>query len=84
MSDLTREVFSLNAQEIRNSVNSGSFNNMLLELSRNVRFIKMWDLPPYEPDERTDPSAKLRRNSLFQRMGDVELVLRVFALLNPN
>ncbi len=74
----------LNAQEIRNSVNSGPFNDMLLELSRHARFTKMWDIPPFEPDERTAPSARLRRNPLFKRMGDVELVLRVFALLNPD
>ena len=74
----------LNAQEIRNSVNSGPFNNMLLELSRNPRFTKMWDIPPFEDDERTNPSARLRRNSLFKRMADVELVLRVFALFNPG
>ena len=74
----------LNAQEIRNSVNSGPFNYMLLELSRNSQFTKMWDIPPFEPNERTNPSAKLRRNSLFKRMADVELVLRVFALLDPN
>ena len=74
----------LNAQEIRNSVNSGPFNYMLLELSRDAQFTKMWDIPPFEPDERTNPSARLRRNSLFKRMADVELVLRVFALLNPS
>ena len=74
----------LNAQEIRNSVNSGRFNNMLLELSRNALFTQMWDIPPFEPDERTAPSARLRRNPLFKRMGDVELVLRVFALLDPD
>ena len=74
----------LNPQEIRNSVNSGPFNNMLLELSRDVRFTKMWNIPPFEPNERTDPSAKLRRNRLFKSMGDVELVLRVFALFDPN
>ena len=74
----------LNAQEIRNSVNSGPFNNMLLELSRNTRFTKMWDIPPFDPNEKTNPSARLRKNSLFKRMADVELVLRVFALLNPD
>ena len=74
----------LNAQEIRNSVNSGPFNDLLLELSRNAQFTKMWDIPPFEPNERTNPSAKLRRNPLFKRMADVELVLRVFALLNPS
>ena len=74
----------LNAQEIRNSVNSGAFNSMLLEVSRNARFTRMWDIPPFEPDEKTNPSAKLCRNSLFKRMADVELVLRVFALLDPK
>ena len=74
----------LNAQEIRNSVNSGRFNDMLVELSRNARFTRMWDIPPFEAAERISPSAKLRRNPLFKRMGDVELVLRVFALLDSK
>ena len=74
----------LNAQELRNAVNAGPFNDMLVDLSRDPRFTRMWDIPSYEPDEKISPSAKLRRNSLFKRMGDVELVLRVFALLDPN
>ena len=74
----------LNAQEIRNSVNSGAFNDMLHELSRDGLFTKMWDIPPFEPNEKTNPSDKLTRNPLFKRMADVELVLRVFALSNPD
>ena len=74
----------LNAQEIRNSVNSGRFNDLLRELSRHPLFTSMWDIPPLEPDENTEPSPGLRRNRLFRYMRDVELVLRVFALLDPN
>ena len=74
----------LNAQEIRNSVNPGKFNDMLRDLSRHPSFTNMWDIPPLEPDENTDPSPVLRRNHLFRYMRDVELVLRVFALLDPN
>ena len=74
----------LNAQEVRNSVCAGSFNNLLLELSRYPLFTSMWDIPPLEPNESTEPSGKLSRNILFRQMRDVELVLRVFGLLDPN
>ncbi len=74
----------LNAQEIRNSVNSGKFNDMLLELSRHPVFTRMWDIPPIEADENSGPSPQLRRNPLYRYMRDVELVLRVFALLEPS
>ena len=74
----------LNAQEIRNSVNPGRFNDLLRELSRHPLFTSMWDIPPLEPDESTAPSPGLRRNRLFRYMRDVELVLRVLALLDPN
>lgn len=74
----------LNAQEIRNSVNAGSFNDLLLELSRHSLFTNMWSIPPFEENESTAPSGKLRRNPLFRQMRDVELILRVFALLDPT
>lgn len=74
----------LNGQEVRNSVYAGSFNNLLLELSRHQLFTSMWDIPPFEPDENVQPSARLRRNVLFRQMRDVELVLRVFGLMDPN
>ena len=74
----------LNGQEIRNSLYAGSFNNLLLELSRHSLFTSMWDIPPSEPNESTEPSSKLRRNILFRQMRDVELVLRVFGLLDPS
>ena len=74
----------LNAQEIRNSVNPGRFNDLLRELSRHTLFTSMWDIPPLEPEENTEPSPGLRKNTLFKYMRDVELVLRVFALLDPK
>ena len=74
----------LNAQEVRNSVYAGPFNDLLLELSRHPLFASMWDIPLPEPNENIEPSAKLRRNVMFRQMRDVELVLRVFGLLDPN
>ena len=74
----------LNAQEVRNSVYAGQFNELLIELSRHELFTRMWDIPPSEPNERIEPSERLRKNSLFRRMADVELVLRVFTLTDPK
>ena len=74
----------LNAQEVRNSVYAGPFNDLLIELSRHLLFTSMWDIPPVEPNEQTEPSAKLRRNVLYRQMQDTELVLRVFGLLDPR
>ena len=74
----------LNAQEVRNAVYAGPFNDLLIELSRHSLFTKMWDIPPLEPNETTEPSARLKKNMLYRRMGDVELVLRVFGLLDPS
>ena len=74
----------LNAQEVRNSVHSGPFNDLLLDLSRHELFTTMWDIPPREPNEHIEPSQRLARNILFRQMRDAELVLRVFALLDPG
>ena len=74
----------LNAQEVRNCVQAGPFNDLLLKLSRNDLFTSMWDIPAFEPDEKFEPSAKLRRNVIYRSMRDAELVLRVFALMDPR
>ena len=74
----------LNAQEVRNCVNAGPFNDLLIELSRHPQFTNMWALPPIEPNEGTEPSERLRKSSMYRQMGDVELVLRVFGLLDPK
>ena len=68
----------LNPQEVRNCVHTGKFNDLLLELSRHELFTNMWNIPSSESSE------SLSRNILFRSMRDVELVLRVFALMDPN
>ena len=74
----------LNAQEVRNCVHAGNFNNLLLKLSRDDLFTRMWNIPSFEPDEIIEPSERLASNMLFRTMRDAELVLRVFALMDPN
>ena len=74
----------LNAQEVRNSVYTGPFNDLLLGLSRHDLFTMMWDIPHLEPNEGTAPSAKLRKNALYRQMRDAELVLRVFGLFGSE
>ena len=61
--------------EIRNAVFQGDFNNLIRELSENKIFRQLWKIP-------TDDAEKLEKNKLFQKMEDVELVLRFFALFN--
>lgn len=74
----------LNAQEVRNCVYAGPFNDLLLELSRHPIFTSMWDIPSSNSDDMAPPKRRLASNPLYRRMGDTELVLRVFALLDPT
>jgi Protein of unknown function DUF262 len=60
------------AMEIRNAVYPGEFNRLLHDLSANPTFRKLWDIP-------SDPEL-LASNALYNRMRDLELVLRFFAL----
>lgn len=60
--------------EVRNAIFPGPFNAMLHELSADHSFRQLWGIP----DSR-DPVA-LERNVLYREMGDLELVLRFFAL----
>jgi len=73
----------LNAQEVRNSLQAGRFNELLHQLARSELFTKIWGIPPRENDEDT-PGPRLARNSYYMRMADNELVLRFFALLYPQ
>ncbi|MBZ9953060.1 DUF262 domain-containing protein [Mesorhizobium sp. BR1-1-15] len=87
--DLRAQVFErlntggerLNQQELRNSLYSGDFNALLIELSRTRVFTDAWEIPNHEDNTRADgtPSAVLAANTLFKRMTDVEIVLRFFA-----
>jgi hypothetical protein len=60
--------------EVRNAIFPGPFNLMLHELSKDGTFRQLWGIP-----NSKDPVA-LEKNSLYREMGDLELVLRFFAL----
>jgi hypothetical protein len=61
----------LTAQETRNALKSGKFNNLCIELSNNSRFREMLNFPS---DEK-----KFLESEPYRKMEDVELVLRFFA-----
>lgn len=92
--DLRAQVFErlntggerLNPQELRNSLYSGEFNNLLVSLSKLRMFTDAWDIPSHEENTRADNTvaAKLASNSYFKRMTDVEIVLRFFAFYEPE
>jgi len=71
----------LNAQELRNCLYAGSFNEMLIALSHEPLFTSVWDIPPYDQhvDRHGNVDESLRTNPLYRRMIDCELVLRFFA-----
>jgi len=87
--DLRAQVFdrlntggeSLNPQELRNSLYSGSFNKLVVNLARVKQFTDAWEIPSHEEHTLSDgsPSRDLRDNNLFKRMLDCEIVLRFFA-----
>jgi hypothetical protein len=88
---IRREVFerlntgglSLNPQELRNSLYSGDFNDLIIELAGYRLFDEVWGIPPYEDHYRRDEnfiSPQLATNEYFKRMKDCEIVLRFFAL----
>ena len=61
-----------NEMEIRNAVFFGAFNRHLHTLSDKPTFRKLWNIP-LDPNNREE-------NPLYNRMADLELVLRFFAL----
>lgn len=90
LTDIRRFIFDrlntggtkLNAQEIRNALNPGKFNEVIIELTRYDLFTKVFDIPAYmesEPGEYYENSQR-QKNVLYATMGDCQLVLRYFAL----
>lgn len=90
---IRREVFerlntggaTLNPQELRNSLYSGRFNDLIIKLAGNRLFDDIWGIPPYDDHYRREEhfiSADLANNEYFKRMKDCEIVLRFFALRN--
>jgi hypothetical protein len=71
----------LNAQELRNCLYAGPFNDLLIKLSRDPLFAEIWEIPSYEQnvDRHGNVAEVLRRNPLYRRMLDCEIVLRFFA-----
>lgn len=93
MTDIRRFIFDrlntggtkLNPQEIRNALNPGNFNKVIVDLTRDKLFTQVFDIPPYvevDPNEYYENPAR-RKNKLYASMGDCQLVLRYFALKDP-
>lgn len=72
---------ALNPQEIRNSLYSGPFNDLIVALARLPAFCEVFDIPAYtEADEEEyyeNPARK--RNQFYKTMADCQTVLRFFA-----
>lgn len=77
----------LSSQETRNAVHNGPLNQLCLSLSENETFRRMWGIP-LDPmagaSDETDTSDVIDESTntgklMFQKMEDVELVLRFFA-----
>lgn len=73
----------LSRQEIRNALYQGRFNDLLHRLSRLPTFRKAWGLPEYVENE-IDITPGLLEIPMYQKMEDVEMVLRFFALRHAN
>lgn len=76
----------LSAQEIRNAIYAGHFNSLIVDLSRDPTFTRIWDIPPYtsaDPSEYYEEPER-QKNTLYKTMGDCQLVLRFFALNNDS
>lgn len=87
----------LSAQETRNAVYGGPLNQLCIKLSNNDQFRKMWGIPNLseiterEEEELEDGgedgelTATTRAGErMFEKMEDVELILRFFAYRHIN
>lgn len=94
ITDIRRLVFDrlntggrqLNSQEIRNALNPGPLNKCIIDLSRNPLFTEVFGIPPYTEDDEEEyyENPERQRNTLYASMRDCELVLRFFALRDPE
>jgi len=71
---------ALARQEIRNCLHQGRVNDLLHELSQNNAFRRAWGLPKYTRHEERGVPAAMARKKFYQKMEDLELVLRFLAL----
>lgn len=65
-----------NEMEVRNAVFRGPFTDTLHKLSRHPDFCKAWEIP-------VDP-IEAQSNPIYQKMIDLSIVLRFFALSDPE
>lgn len=70
----------LERQEIRNSLGSGLFNDLLFELARLNVFRDIWGLPHFQPEELENHRLPIYEKAFFKKMEDLEVILRFFAL----
>lgn len=90
LTDIRRFIFDrlntggtkLNPQEIRNALNPGPFNKVVIDLTRFRLFTDVFDIPPYTESDPNDyyENPERQKNSLYASMGDCQLILRYFAL----
>lgn len=72
----------LSPQESRNALFDGAMNRLTISLSRNPSLCRLWGMPEAVQEEMEIdgmPSEARVQNDEFQKMMDVELVLRFFA-----
>ena len=94
LTDIRRFIFDrlntggtkLNPQEIRNSINAGYFNTVIIDLTRFKYFTQVFDIPAYVESNPSDyyENPNRQKNVLYSTMGDCQLVLRYFALKDED
>jgi len=89
-SDIRRFIFDrlntggkpLNAQELRNAIYPGAFNQAIINVTRQRLFTRIWEIPPYTEADPNDyyENPRRQRSRLYSTMSDCEIVLRYYAL----
>lgn len=76
----------LNPQEIRNALNPGVFNDILIDITRSPRFTTVFEIPAYRGTDPNDyyEDPRRQKNNLYAKMLDCQLVLRYFALRDES
>lgn len=69
----------LEEQETRNALYDGKMNRLCIKLSRNPYVCRFLNIPEGNISE-PEIQDKLEKNEIYRKMGDVEFVLRFFAM----